>query len=242
MTKRRSLGVLFIICCIFLLTGCTANEIPIPLAEANVYVYDDDNLFDESFERQLNNMLIELEEKTGAEFAIVTVESLLGNTIEHYSITVATELGIGKKDEDNGVLLIMSKSDNRVRLEIGEGSEGILNDSKCGRILDEFFVPHRENEDYLTATSLTTQAVINVIATDYGVTVNGVDSTISASEPSSDLVWVWVLVCIALFFLMLWLETGSSSGSSTYIGGSHSSSSSGSSFGGGSFGGGGSSR
>lgn len=238
MTKRRYLGILFMICSIFLLTGCTASQIPIPLAEANVYVYDDDNLFDESFERQLNNMLIELEEKTGAEFAVVTVESLLGHTIEHYSITVATELGIGKKDEDNGVLLLMSKSDNRVRLEIGEGLEGILNDSKCGRILDEFFVPHREEGDYLTATSLTIQAVINVIATDCGVTVNGVDSTISTSEPSFVKGLILLLLLILLILLMVWLEDGSGSGSYT----SGSSFSSGSSFGGGSFGGGGSSR
>lgn len=252
MTKRRSLAVLVLFLIfgsqIFLLVGCTteSKEIPIPKAEANVYVYDDDNLFDESIKAQLNTMLVDLEKQTGAEFAVITVESLLGKEIETYSIKVANELGIGKKGKDNGVLLLMSRSDKRVRLEIGKGLEGILNDAKCGRILDEYFVPYRDKDEYVDATKLTVQAVINVIAADAGVSVDGVDSSITAPEPAK-IPWGWIIgVILAIIIVLIiinWLTDGavvefldviSSSNSTGYI--------SSGGFGGGSFGGGGASR
>ena len=149
---KRSLIGLFLLL-ILLISGCTTQnqEIPIPKAKADVYVYDEDNLFDESAEKEINDMLISLEKKTSSEFVVVTVKSLLGKEIENYSIKVANGLGIGKKEKDNGVLLLMSRSDKCVRLEIGKGLEGILNDAKCGRILDEYFVPHRENDEYAKA-------------------------------------------------------------------------------------------
>lgn len=252
MKVRRFLSVLVLLLVLgsqfFLLTGCQAEskEIPIPVAKANVYVYDDDNLFDESVERQLNSMLISLENKTGAEFAVITVESLLGKTIEDYSITVANKLGIGKKGEDNGVLLLMSRSDTRVRLEIGKGLEGILNDSKCGRILDEYFVPYRDKDEYTEATQLTVQAVINEIAADAQVTIEGVDSSITAPEPAK-IPWGWIIgIILAIIIILLIIEWLSDGAVSEFLSDISSSSggggSSGGGFGGGGFGGGGASR
>ena len=140
------------------------NEIPIPTVKNDVYVYDDGNIIDDDIEKQLNSLLITLEEKTSAEVAVITIESLLGKEIEDYSINLANTLGIGKADEDNGVLLLISESDVKVRLEIGRGLEGCLNDSKCGRILDDYFVPYREKNEYSEGTYQTIQAIVSVIA------------------------------------------------------------------------------
>lgn len=222
-----------------------SKEIPIPKAESNVYVYDDDNLFDESTERQINSMLIELEKKTDAEFVVNTVQSLLGKEIEDYSIKVANELGIGKKDKDNGVLLLISRSDTRVRLEIGKGLEGVLNDAKCGRILDKYFVPYRDNDEYSEATKLTVQAVINEIAKDAGVLIDGVDESITAPEPDK-IPWGWVigiiLAIIIILIIINWLTDGAVVDTISVIASSSDGDSGGGGFGGGSFGGGGASR
>jgi len=227
---------------ILLLSGCSTKEIPIPQAESNVYVYDDDNLFSEYVINQLNSMLINLEKETSVEFAVVTVKSLLDNSIEHYSITVANGMGIGKKETNNGVLLIMSRSDKRVRLEIGKGLEGILNDAKCGRILDKFFVPYRNQDGYAEGTILTVQAVINEIAIDAGVTIEGVNSSIVVPEPMSTalilLIIVIIIIVIILLFLFLDHVTDGAISHSISSGGG----SSGGGFGGGGFGGGGASR
>lgn len=233
------------------LSGCSleSKEIPIPQVRKDVYVYDDDNLFDESVEQQLNTMLINLEKQTSAEFAVITVESLLDYDIETYSIKVSNSLGIGKKDKDNGVLLLIARSDNRVRLEIGKGLEGILNDAKCGRILDEYFVPYRANDEYAEATTLTVQAVINVIATDAGISVDGVDGSITAPEPEP-IPWGWIIsiivIIIIAFIVINWITDGEAGELLIEIleaiGDSDSGGGSGGGFGGGSFGGGGASR
>ena len=196
-------------------------------------------------------MLIDLEKKTGAEFAVISVKSLLGKEIESYSIKVANTLGIGKKDKNNGVLLLISRSDKRVRLEIGKGLEGILNDSRCGRILDEYFVPYRETDNYVDATKLTVQAVINIISADAKVTVDGVDTGIIEPE-QAEIPWSWFLLIIFGIIIILMITNWFTDGAVTsffYIIGSSSDSDSdsgggfgGGGFGGGGFGGGGASR
>ena len=153
-----------------------------------------------------------------------------------------------KKDEDNGVLLLISKSDTRVRLEIGEGLEGCLNDSKCGRILDNYFVPYREKSEYSTGTYETIKAVVSVIAKDYDVTIGEVDSSIAEEIEKQDELTsgdIWFIIIIIILILFVGFIIGVPDSGSTYRGGGFSSGGggfSGGSFGGGSFGGGGASR
>lgn len=84
----------------------------------------------------------ELYKKTNAQVVVVTVQSLGGRDIESYSIGLAREWGIGDKDDDSGVLLLLSTGDRQVRIEVGKGLEGSLTDGKSGRILDSYAVPY----------------------------------------------------------------------------------------------------
>ena len=228
-----------------MLTGCAASEkIPIPTVEKDVYIYDEDDIIDDDVEKELNKMLVELEEKTDAEFAIVSVESLLDRSIEDYANNLFNTLGIGKKGKDNGVLLLFSRSDEKVRLEIGRGLEGCLNDAKCGRILDDYFVPYRENDEYTKATEMTVKAVLNVIAEEYEINIQGY---LPVEDDSDDGLPLWVriifiLVAIAIAIVVIGAicDDGSSSGGG-FFGGS-SGGFSGGGFGGGFSGGGGASR
>lgn len=225
-----------------MLTGCaTSEKIPIPAVEKDVYIYDDDNIIDDDVEEELNKMLVELEEKTEVEFAVVSVENLLSRSIEDYANNLFNTLGIGKKEKDNGVLLLFSRSDEKVRLEIGRGLEGCLNDSKCGRILDDYFVPYRENDEYTKATEMTVQAVLNVIANEYEIDIQGLEKDLSVDDDELPL-WVVIIIIIialAVIFIAINSYDGSSSGGS--FGGS-SGGFSGGRFGGGFSGGGGASR
>lgn len=229
-----------------MLTGCTTSEkIPIPKVEKNIYIYDEDNIIDDDVEKELNKMLVELEEKTEAEFAVVSVESLLDRSIEDYANNLFNTLGIGKKGKDNGVLLLFSRSGEKVRLEIGRGLEGCLNDAKCGRILDDYFVPYRENDEYTKATEMTVKAVLNVIAEEYEINIQGLEKDLPVEDDSDDglPLWVWIiiiLVAIAIVVIGAICDDGSSSGGG-FFGGS-SGGFSGGGFGGGFSGGGGASR
>lgn len=194
------------------LTGCIAEEnITIPDVQVDVFIYDEDNIIDDNTEQSLNQMLIALEEKTEVEFVVMTVESLQDHSIEDYSNYVFNTLGIGKEDNDNGILLLISRSDTKVRLEIGRGLEGCLNDSKCGRILDEFFVPYRENDEYTQATSLTVQAVINIVCEEYEVEIDGLDTRsvqLEEVEEMSDGMKLLVFLGIIIGLIILEWITG----------------------------------
>lgn len=257
--RKAILCITFLIAMVLLTSTVSAawfskDKIPIPKVLKDVFVFDENNIIDEITEQKINDLLILLEEKTGAEVAVVTVNSLMDMEIEDYSYELANTLGIGKADKDNGVLLLISKPDGRVRLEIGKGLEGCLNDSKCGRILDNYFVPYREKDEYSTGTLETIQAVVSVIAKEYNVTIGEVDGTIAqdmetqeAEEAKKGMqtMIIIVVIIIALIFCdqFFWggvLLDAIISDDSSYSGGGGTSSSG--SFGGGSFGGGGASR
>lgn len=248
MTKRRRsrilLGIMVLILGIFTfsITGCgNSKKIPIPTVKDGVYIYDDGNIIDDDVESQINDMLVDLEEKTEVEFAVITVEDLQGLEIEEYANNLFNTLGIGKKGEDNGILLLISQPDERVRLEIGRGLEGCLNDAKCGRILDDYFVPYRDNDEYTKGTELTVEATLNVLADEYDVQIQGLDENIQLEEENEeDYTIIFIIVVIIIFAVCLIMEKNDyHGGGGIFVGGGGSS---GGSFGGGFSGGGGASR
>lgn len=228
------------------LTGCASSEkIPIPKVEENVYIYDDDNVIEDDVEKKLNAMLVDLEEKTSVEFVIVSAKSLLDRSIEGYANNLFNTLGIGKKGKDNGVLLLFSRSDTKVRLEIGRGLEGLLTDSKCGRILDNYFVPYRENDEYTKATELTAKAVLSIIAKEYNIEIDGLDDSELSEEGKTTPAWIGLIITLLLIVLLTifvsYFFQDDSSGDDSFFGGDSSGGSFGG-FGGGFSGGGGASR
>jgi uncharacterized protein len=241
---------------IFSVVGCTNSKteaIKVPVAETDTYVYDQANIVDDSVKNRLNAMLVDLEKKTDVEFAVVTVPNLSGLSVEDYSIEIANSLKIGKADTNNGILLLVSAAETsgNVRLEIGRGIEDILNDAKCGRILDEFFVPYRDDGQLGEAIDKTTQAVVNVVATDKAVAIDGVDKRVIVEDddklPIGYVIAIAIVVIIVIAFVVFFsdgFDDGSGGGGFFYgsSGGSSGSGSSGGGFGGGSFGGGGASR
>ena len=254
MRKKRitsyAMLLMVVIILVSMITGCTTSveKIPIPKVEKDIYIYDDENIIDDDAEKKLNKMLVELEEKTGAEFAVVSVKSLLDRSIEDYANNLFNTLGIGKKGKDNGALLLFSRSDKKVRLEIGRGLEGCLNDSKCGRILDKYFVPYRENDEYTKATEMTVKAVLNVLAEEYEINIQGVENEISVddeTEADSDdglPSWVLAIIVILIVLIIVGVICGGGSSSGGFSGGGFDGGLSGGGFGGGFSGGGGASR
>lgn len=249
MSKKRlistTLLLVFAIMFMIMFVGCgIQEEIQIPSVQQDVYVYDQDGCIDDEVEAELNSLLVELEEKTEAEFAVVSISSLNGYTIEEYANKLFNSLGIGKDDKDNGVLLLLSRSDTKVRLEIGRGLEGYLNDAKCGRILDEYFVPYREKDNYAEGTRLTVNAVLTVIAEEYQVELQGLEQLEFNNEDEADTpVWVYIVIFI-IVIIVAFLKASKEDWTDSHYYGGHSSGGSFRSggFGGGRSGGGGASR
>jgi len=112
------------------------------------YVNDFAEILDSASRHDLESLITGIEKNTGAEIAVVTIDTLEGITIEEYAVELFEKWGIGKADEDNGLLILVSLMDRKVRIEVGYGLEGIITDLEAGRIIDEIIVPNFKNEDY----------------------------------------------------------------------------------------------
>jgi uncharacterized protein len=124
----------------------------------------------------------EVDRKAGAQIAVVTVSSLGGEPVEQFSIDLATQWGVGPKQQARGVLILLAPNDRKYRIEVGYGLEPVLPDGKVGGFGREA-VPFLQRRDYDGATLLLTQRVAAVIAEDRKVTL---DTLSGAASPSSE--------------------------------------------------------
>ena len=86
-------------------------------------------------EARLAKKLSDLQSRTGHQFVVVTTPSLDGEPIEAYSLRMAKKWGIGRKEHDDGVVLLVAPNERRVRIEVGFGLEATLTNPICEEIL-----------------------------------------------------------------------------------------------------------
>ena len=117
------------------------TSIPNPRGRDGTWVTDMSGTLHGDTIAQLNATISDFERTTGGEMAVVVVRSLDGVSIEEAAVRLFELWGIGKKSKDNGLLLLWSTGDRRVRVEVGYGLEGVLPDGKTGAILDAYVIP-----------------------------------------------------------------------------------------------------
>ena len=240
--------VLLVFVLFFFTMGYAGMAAEIPATPANPVV-DLAGIIDDAVETRINRYLKELERKTTAQMAILTVKSLEEQSIEEFSLAVAHDRWkLGQKGKDNGVLLLVALNARKYRIEIGYGLEGVLPDSLVGGIGRQYLVPYFKKRDYSTGIYTATLVIANKIASDAGVKISGMPAVQKASPvkkgnraggPLGKIIsLVFFLIIIIIFiknprsFLVL-LLLSSLGGGRGHWGGS------GGGFGGGGFGGGG---
>lgn len=138
------------------------------------YVVDLAGIVEDSEENRLNGYLQELEQKTNAQMIVLTIDSLEGDAIEDFTLTVAHDKWrLGRAGEDNGILLVVSVGDRKYRFEVGYGLEGVLPDSLVGEVGRNYLVPHFRKGDFSGGIFAGSVAVVNAIAAGAGVEITG---------------------------------------------------------------------
>ena len=159
-----------------------AATYPAPLGRVNDFAH----VLDASTVQRLEEALTELEQRTGAEVAVVTVPSVEGGDIERAAEELFRQWGIGKRRNDNGVLILCAVGDRRVRIEVGYGLEQTLPDAMCGRIIRERMAPHFKAGDYAAGLVDGTSAVVSLIAKAAGIAPSDVPlATFARPEASA---------------------------------------------------------
>jgi uncharacterized protein len=231
-----------------------AQSFPKPVG----YVNDFAGVVNERARDSMEALITAVREKTGAEIAVVTVPTIEPyGSIEEYSVELATQWGVGKKGEDNGIVLLLAMKERRMRIEVGYGLEDVIPDGLAGQIQDKSIIPAFRAGDYGAGLLRGVEAVAGIIAKKYNVDLGSYDLEESRQYTRSfspGLGFIIFIIIIAIFlgggrFLWPLLFLGGMSGGRIGRGGFGSGGSgfgaSGggfSGFGGGGFGGGGASR
>lgn len=173
----------------------TASAIDIPQKpQPGVYVVDTAGILSPQAEAEMNRLAREVDEKTTAQLAVLTVKSLDEEAPDDYALAVLRGWGIGQKKDNNGMLLLVSTEDKRVRIEVGYGLEGIINDAKAGQLLDTYALPYFKTGQMQTGIVKTFTAMAIVTAKGYNVTLTGdakSQSTKVAANQDTDSSWPW---------------------------------------------------
>jgi uncharacterized protein len=124
------------------------DRIPNPRVHDGTWVTDMPGRLNPDTVARLNATISEFERTHGGEMAVVVIRSLDGLSIEDAAVSLFERWGIGKKSKDNGLLVLWSTDDRRVRVEVGYGLEGVLNDGTVGAILDAYVIPKFRSGDF----------------------------------------------------------------------------------------------
>lgn len=234
--KKR---VLFLISLLLILQSFSvvyADSLPKPSRE--FFVYDETNTLTEETKNYIIDINKKLESNTGSQVVVAMVNSLDGLEIEDYAVKLFRHWGIGDKDKNNGVLLLVAKEERQIRIEIGYGLEGALPDGKVGSILDKYVVPSLQEDNYDEGVYNGFSVIVDTICKEYRINI---DELQVVETEEAGIIPILVILAIIIFIAVVLPDDGISGG---YTGSSFGGSSSGRSYsgGGGRSGGGGVSR
>lgn len=238
---KNFIKVVFIVAFLFI----NANFLP-ALAEYNPPQYrsevnDFANILQPNNINIMLNTIRELRAKTGAEIAVVTLPTLDNYPIEDVGLSIARTWQVGQRGKNNGLVIIIAPNERKMRIEVGYGLEGIINDAKAGTVRDNYMLPYFKRGDYNTGILNGTEETAMIIAKANGVTLNGnYTPRPQSSDSTEDFVNFLTIIIFFIFILLRRMPFFFPYfGSSYYNSNSYSSGGGFGGFSGGSFGGGG---
>ena len=135
-----------------------------PVPELAARVTDLTATLTEEERGSLETKLADFERAKGAQIAVLLVPTVQPETIEAYAIRVAEAWKLGRKNVDDGALLIVAKQDRKLRIEVGYGLEGALNDATSKRIVSDLIAPRFKQGDYYGGIETGVNAMISVVS------------------------------------------------------------------------------
>lgn len=193
-------GILLISVIVFSFVSVGALEFP---GAENRYVNDFAGVLNDGQRAELIELFGSVDKETSAEIVFVSLESIDGAAISDYAIQLGQEWGVGKADKDNGFIILYVSDLGKIFAASGYGVEGILPDSKIGRLLDENYVPLRDSGDLGGGIVEFSKKVSGVMFDNAEEIMSGESS---GKLSTGEIIWqlmpflIWVLIFV--FFLI----------------------------------------
>lgn len=193
----------------------------------------------------LESKLVAYDDSTSNQIAVVIIPTTGDYTVDEVALEIGRRWGVGNKDINNGIVLLIAKDDRKLKIEVGYGLEGAIPDITAKSIIDNYIVPNFKSDNYYRGIDEGTDAIIRAAEGEYKAPANY--GSKKNKGPSAFTIIIIIIVLIIIF--------SGRSGGGTYVsrggfggwsgggwsGGGGSSGGGFGGFGGGSFGGGGAS-
>ncbi len=144
--------------------------------------------------QQLEQKLSGFEKSTGNEISIAVIKNLGGDTVENFAVELFKDWKIGKKDKDNGALILVAIDDREMRIEVGYGLEGVLTDAQSSWIINNEMVPAFRDNDFYGGLNTATDKIISAIGGE----------VISEDKPAAPKVDYFNILAFVIF-VFVWL-------------------------------------
>jgi uncharacterized protein len=161
--------------------------------------------------------LEKLEEETGAQVVVLTIDGLRGDPIEDYSMRVVDSWQLGRANLDNGVLILIARDDRAIRIEVGYGLEGVLPDVLCARIIDNAMTPAFKRGDFSGGTLRAVRIITGLIEGDPDAPAELAKTSYPMPEVGVLVVMIPVFILVIGSFALTALLTKGSGGWLLYL-------------------------
>ncbi len=172
------------------------------------YINDYANILSEETEEYIQTNSVSLANATTAQIVVVTVPSLNGVSLEEYSTNLFRQFGIGDKEKNNGLLILIALEERKSRIEVGYGLEGVLPDGKTGRIQDEYMIPYFKDNNFDEGILNGYKALFKEVANEYNYDASNVNPIpVENEEDDTFLNFIALLLIGKIFYTFIILGT-----------------------------------
>lgn len=167
------------------------------------YVYDTASVIEDSAERALEQRHRELFARAGVAIVVLTVPRLVDETIDQLAVRAGQSWGVGRADDDRGLVIAFSRDDRQIFVATGYGTEGYLPDGRVGALIDEHAVPLLRAGQFSAGIVRLADALVAASAAEYDVQITGIAAQPPAKDPGIGSI-VFMIIAIIAFGLLAW--------------------------------------
>ena len=189
------LMAVFSIALTFAQSNFNPDELLKPRNGKQSLVNDFANILTPDQRQALENKLISLDDSTSTQISVVIVPTVGSYNISDYNVQLARAWGVGGKQNNNGVVLLIAKEDRKLDITVGYGLEGALPDVTSKSIIDDIIVPNFKGNDYYRGIDQGTDAIIAAVKGEYNTPRAKAGKGISTGK-------IFFIIIIILFFLL----------------------------------------
>lgn len=170
------------------------------------FIADEAHILSDGVKNDLNVTLLDLQKKSGADIAVVTLNSLDGTSVEDTALQIGRTYKVGSREKLNGVVFLTAIDDREMRIEIGTGLENKISTDELSDIRDKDILPYYRQSDYQSGIARGTYQLAELVAHVEGVKIQQQGLCPAEARQSSDNNsentpwWVYVIAFILSIF------------------------------------------